>query len=171
MKRVSLIVAVAVSAILIGCQDSSNVNPISNDLPRTSASKIMPSTPDGAITLNGYLGLNASEGVDNSYVLNGTVQFTVFASDENAFSLSLVTDASLESLADQKQIGRATGESIDQVQLSTKEATICEKVYRMTGLNKDIDLHLQFSVTPDDVQLAQMWIEEGLPHGRISATK
>jgi hypothetical protein len=170
MKKVSLVVAVAISAILVGCQDNNNINPVGNEMSK-APSKAVATSPDGTIQLSGQVTLGPTETVDQSFSVEGQASYTLVALDNQNFALSLVADASLISFSEKGMSGKIYGESIDEVSISPKEAASFEKKFAVTGFDKDVDLHVHFSVTAESVVADYMWLEESLPQGFAKATK
>ena len=170
MKKVSLVVAVAISAILVGCQDNNNLNPVGNEMSK-APSKVVATGPDGTIQLSGQVTMGPTETVDQSFNVEGQVSYTLVALDNQNFALSLIVDASLISFSEKGMSGKAYGESIDEVSVSLKEPVGFEKKFAVTGFDKDVDLYVHFSVTAESVVADYMWLEEALPQGSAKTTK
>ncbi len=166
MKHFSIIVAVVVSALVIGCQDNNQFNPISSDSHNTGVVvKKSNTSPDGVFELNTQVTLGNTESVDNTYDLIGQIQYTLVPGGDDSYSFSVVTNATLES-GIKNGTGSVYGESIDPVIIAAKEAVLYERVYSVSNLQDiQMDLHIQFTLTADEVQVTNMWLSEALPKG------
>ena len=166
MKHFSIIVAVVVSALVIGCQDNNQFNPISSDSHNTGTFvKNSNTSPDGVFELNTQVTLGNTESVDNTYDLIGQIQYTLVPGGDDSYSFSVVTNATLES-GIKNGTGSVYGESIDPVIIAAKEAVLYERVYSVSNLQDiQMDLHIQFTLTADEVQVTNMWLSEALPKG------
>ena len=161
MKKVSIGVAIVVSALVVGCQDSRNNNPISGDFSKNtpSLSKQVKSTPGGGtIDLRGRVTVGETESLENSYDVVGTVQYTLFNTGDQSYQLSFVSDGSVQSLGSSGSLGKFYSESFDQVIIPTKDPVSYEKVYGVGQLDRTLELHVVFNVTQDAVQVSNFWL-------------
>jgi len=170
MNKLSIGVALVVSALVVGCQDSNFNNPISSDFSKNapSLSKGNFSNPDGTFELKAQLTFGESENMENTFDLTGSIQYTlVAAGGDEPYALSLVTDATLQSLGSPGETGKVYAESIDFLDLSGKESVSYEKAYKIDQLARLLELHVAFDITPDNVSINRMWLAE--VSGRLSA--
>lgn len=163
MKKISVVVAVIVSALVIGCQEN-QFNPISSDSQSAgSFAKKTSSNPDGVFELKTQV-----KSVDNTYNLVGQIQYTLVPAENDSYAFSVVTDATLESIGIKNGTGTVYGESIDPVVITSKEAVTYERVYKISSLiDKELDLHIAFSLTVDQVQISNIWLSDALPKGGL----
>lgn len=168
MKKVSIVVAVVVSALVIGCQENNQFNPISSDFSHNTGSvaKKSSSNPDGVFELKTQVTIGNIESVDNTYDLVGQIQYTLVPGGDDSYAFSVVTDATLESIGTKNGTGTVYGESIDPVFITAKEAVAYERVYSVSNIkDKEMDLHIEFSLTADEVQISNIWLRDALPKG------
>jgi hypothetical protein len=157
MKKVSFGVALIVSALVIGCQDSSN-NPISN--PASAISKAKGNVnPDGIIVLKQLVSKDPSVETAEMFDLAGTIQYTLVGADNN-YDLSLVVDGSIQSLSNPDMTGKIYSESIDFVMIPEKEAVSYEKTLVIDNFDLGYELHILFMISTTDVQVAGAWLSD-----------
>ncbi len=166
MKTFSFIVAVVVSVLVIGCQDNNQFNPISSDSHNAGAVVTKSnSSPDGVFELQTQLTFGNNESVDNTYDVAGQIQYTLVPGEVNSYTFSVVTSATLES-GIKDATGSVYGESIEPVTIVGKDAVAYERVYKVSNLKeKEMDLHVQFTLTVEEVQVSNMWLSEPPPRG------
>ena len=103
--------------------------------------------------------------MENTFDLIGQIQYTLVPAGDDSYAFSVVTNATLES-GIKNGTGSVYGESIDPVFIAGQEAVSYERVYSVSNLkDQEMDLHIQFTLTVDEVQISNMWLSESLPKG------
>ena len=173
MKTLSIGVAILVSALVIGCQDSNFNNPISSDAPKPASSlaKNFSSNPDGILDLKTPVVYRVSDLYQLTYLMTGGVQYTLTPTgDQEIYTLSLVTRVELQSLNEEGEVGIVYSEIIEPVKIVGKDAFTFEQAYLVSKLSQELELHMTFSVSPEDVHMTKVWLERP-PSVQIAATK
>jgi len=163
MRTLSFVVAIVVSALVLGCQDSNMTNPISSDVSgKHAAAFARPngSLPDGSYDFKQQLYIGQSDGVNNGFEVSGSIQYILVQSGDQTFELALVVRGSAEKLYEKGVSGTIYGESMDYLTLDGKQPAQIEKSYVIQGLDALISLHISFSVSETDVTVEKMWLTE-----------
>jgi hypothetical protein len=169
MKRFSFVVAVVVSALVLGCQDSNMTNPISNDFAGAKApafSRPNGSLPDGSYDFKVQLNSRPAEAANGEYEVTGSVQYVLVQSGDETYELALVTRGTAEHLQNGSS-GSFYGESIDYVTMPGKGSAKVEKSYVIEGLDQALKLHISFAVSETEVTVEKMWLAEGADSGKL----
>lgn len=150
MKKASLVVAIVVSALVVGCQDSNFNNPVGGDFAKNGSSPAKNSgiNVEGTLDLQHQFSLSETEGVDNTFDVLGTIQYAVLPTEDNRFFLfNLETDGNLQSLASNGAVSKIYDSSSDQIEIPFKQSISFDKVYALEGLEKAMDMHVKFNVS------------------------
>lgn len=164
MKKASFVAAFVVSALVIGCQDNSNLSPVSPDGSRAPQGQLIKTTsnPDGFLSLEGEYAYGNAESIDNLFDLSGTAQYTLTQMDGNDYNFALIVDASLSSKGPKAASGKVYAESIETVSLADKYE-IVKKAFPISGIEGDIELNVVFIVSPDNVKVDHIWMSAPSP--------
>lgn len=163
MRNLSFVVAIAVSALVLGCQDNNMTNPISSNASGNHAAAFARpngSLPDGAVDFKEQLYLGLADGVNNGFEVSGSIQYILVQSGDQTFELALVVRGTAEKLYEKGASGTIYGESMDYITLDGKQPAQVEKSYLIVGLDGLISLHVAFSVSETDVTVEKMWLTE-----------
>jgi hypothetical protein len=171
MKKLILISVIFSLLILVGCENNSNVNPVSSE----SINKTQPSGNEitrGDIPLNKILVL---PGLGNEYYeLSGKVHYTDEVLPINPqgkakkydVKLGIDINAKLTDInSNQKEQNEwyVTKESDQLIYVSEEGIYLLEKVYPVSGRNDGLDLVCTYLVTTDGVGLSSVKLVER-PH-------
>ena len=170
MKKLSFVVALVVSALVIGCQDSNMTNPISNDLSgKNVVSFSRPSgnsLPDGSSEFKVQLNPRPAEAASGGYEVTGSVQFILLQSGDETYELALVARGSAENMQN-GNAGSFYGESIDYVSFGEKGFVDLDKSYRIEGVDELVSLHIEYRVTESAVVIQKIWMSDDSTSGRV----
>ncbi len=169
MKRFSFVVAIVVSALVLGCQDSNMTNPISNDFAGAgvpSFSRPNSSLPDGSYDFKVQLNSRPAEAANGEYEAMGSIQYILVQSGDETYELALVTRGTVEHLQNGNS-GSFYGESIDEVTIPSKGYAKVEKSYVIEGLDQALKLYFSFAVSETEVTVERMWLAEGADSGKL----
>jgi hypothetical protein len=158
MKHFSFVVALIVSALVIGCQDSGN-DPISAS--NSSAPKLSKMTnPDGIINLKHVVYKGESVGVPEEYLVSGNIGYTLVPFDGNRYVLSLVTEAQVQNGAS-KAVGSAYGESMEEFEI-LEGAILVNQSFQVRAGNEWLRLYIELKVAAESVELASVSIADDM---------
>lgn len=171
MKKFSFVVALVVSALVLGCQDSNMTNPISNDFSGQSAPVFSrpsgSSLPDGSSEFKVQLNPRPAEAANGGYEVTGNVQYILMQSGDETYELALVAHGSAENLHNGNS-GSFYGESIDWVSFGEKGFVELEKTYPIDGVDELVSLHIRYTVTQSAVVINKIWMSDDSFSGRIA---
>lgn len=165
MKNLLLTLALLFGLLLIGCQDSSLVDPIQDTgLQKTDN----PSLTTGTMTLEGTLEIPNQP---NSYLsINGQADYIheLFLVDpippapQYYVNLSLNVYAELiELFSPSDPIWTISNQTDDIFYVSEEGIYMLEKTFEIIGRNDGLVLKCRFMVTTDGIGLNAMWLELG----------
>ena len=161
MKNLLLTLAVLFGLLLIGCQDSSLVDPIQDTgLQKTDN----PSITTGTILLEGTLVLPGD--FQTYYTIEGQIDYShgVVQLDpappalQYYVAISLSASANLTDGVDRASISSTSN---DHVYVSEDGILILEKVFEVVGNNDQLSLICKFLVTTDGIGLSEMFLVQG----------
>lgn len=153
MKQFSFVVALIVSVLVIGCQDSAN-DPISAS--NGSAPKMSKVTnPDGIISLKHLVYKGESVEVPVEYLVSGTIGYTLVPFDGNRYALSLVTEAQVQNNVS-KSVGSTYGESIQELEIAEGEAILHRETFTVRTGEEALRLYIQLKISAESVELADL---------------
>ena len=174
MKRAVSILAIAVAAFIIGCQDSTLTDPtgkmpsIEGRLSRNGPGNII--EPVNTLFLNQVL--HEPGNAFNSFVqISGTVayQATVVALDpvppnpQYAVRLNLTSDAEVRPYQPggppMLPVWHVSGTSDDMVPIPDSGAAFLIKRYQIEGRSDHLLLNVRFRITLASIELSSMWLE------------
>ena len=171
MKNLLLTLAVLFGLLLIGCQDSSLVDPIQDaGLQKTDN----PSVTTGTILLEGTLVLPGD--FQSYYTIEGQINYTheVVQLDpappapQYYVAIILSARADLTDGVDRLNISTSSN---DHVYVSEDGILILEKVFEVVGNNDQLSLICKFLVTTDGIGLSEMFLVEGYVSPRSGLNK
>lgn len=163
MKTLTIGVAILVSVLVIGCQESNLNNPISSDTQMSAqhVGKKFSSNPDGILSIKSPVVYRVSDIYQLTYLMVGGIQYTLIPTGEQEiYTLSLVTQVELQSIDNEDEVGIVYSEMIEPVKISGKDASSFEQTYRVSKLSQELELHVIFSISPEEVQLSKVWLEK-----------
>ncbi len=170
MRNVSFGVALAVSALMIGCQDGSNNNPVGSALtPSIAKTASIPPriNPDGVITLKHIIAKENSPSLSDFYSVEGTVSYTlVETGSPDVYTLSLVIDATVQSLSNEKAESKAYFEMIEDMTISEKDGVDVLQAISLSDSSNPLRLSCEFHVSRDYVELTGISIADDLTDRR-----
>ncbi|MBI5474496.1 MAG: hypothetical protein HY961_19330 [Ignavibacteriae bacterium] len=163
MKSLLVVIAIAVSLFVIGCQE--NNSPINTEAPTSQSPLVkISSNPQGTLPIVTQLTLGTVEAVDNTYDVDGEMQFSLVATDQGVYSFGLVTSATLRPIDGKGEAGTVYDESTDLVVLPDKEFVLYKKIFRVTGLGeKEADLNVMLAISEDEVKIESVWLSQPGP--------
>ena len=163
---------VAVSVLLvIGCQENSITDPVSNK----SVNKDQSPGPyqHGFITLEGAL--SDPYPIGNSfYIISGQIEFEHRLVSPNYVSLHLLTNASLQYLctvcspSEDDVCGEFISTDSEDYLFIAGSFTMLEKSFTIQGREDGMNLKCRFLVTSGGIELNAMWL--ALPDNNVVAT-
>ena len=161
MKNLLLTLAVLFGLLLIGCQDSSLVDPIQDKgLQKTDG----PFVTMGTILLEGTLVLPGD--FQSYYTIEGQIEYThelvqldpAPPAPQYYVALGLSVRANLTDGFDRLSISTSSN---DHVYVSEDGILILEKVFEVVGNNDQLSLICKFLVTTDGIGLSEMFLVQG----------
>lgn len=168
MKNFSFVVALIVSALVIGCQDSGNDPMSASTMSASKMSKV--DNPDGIITLKHALYKGESVGIPEEYFVSGSIGYTLVPFDGNRYVLSLVTDAQVQNSAS-KAAGSVYGESMDEVEIAEKEAILVSRSFAVRAGEESLRLNIELKVAVESVELSSISIVDDMASRAIYSAK
>ena len=163
---------VAVSVLLvIGCQENSITDPVSNK----SVNKDQSPDPyqHGFITLEGAL--SDPYPIGNSfYIISGQIEFEHRLVSQNYVSLHLLTNANLQYLctvcspSEDDVHGEFISTDSEDYLFIAGSFTVLEKSFTIQGREDGMNLKCRFLVTSGGIELNAMWL--ALPDNNVVAT-
>jgi hypothetical protein len=174
MKNLLLTLAVLFGLLLIGCQDSSLVDPIQDaGLQKTDD----PSVTTGTIELEGML-QDPHPVMNSYYIISGEIQYQhtleildpIPPNPQYLIYLDLSVSANFTYLCtvcepqfDEVSAGTILIETNDYFYVSKEGIYMLEKTFEIIGRNDGMVLKCSFMVTTDGIGLNEMWL--ALPGG------
>lgn len=170
MKKFSFLVAIVVSALVLGCQDNNMTDPISSNLSESSLptfSRPNGTLPDGSYDFKVQLSPRPAEAANGEYEVAGSVQYILVQSGDETYELALVASGTANHLQNGNS-GSFYGESIDYVSLSGKGFAKVDKSYPIHGLDEPLKLQITYLVTQTEVTVEKIWLAEDVSSGKLS---
>jgi hypothetical protein len=161
MKQAAFVLAIVGIVILVGCQDSSNTNPIS------PASEVLSKSMDfaGTIDLKHNVILRQAEDcadaerIDGTWQLSGQVYYNVVQVD-----LSLYVDIAFDGMFVPTFVSGdpsySASETSDIIDTEGKTSVELEKQYTFESLDQFWNLHVVYSISSESLVISKMWVEE-----------
>jgi hypothetical protein len=165
MKRVSFGVALVVSALVIGCQDSSNNNPISSDnVPSPAKRSSFSHSPayDGVIELKEVINKGRFVESAEEFSVNGSVAYTILpsgADQEDMYTVTLVSDVTVQANGDSKDSYSAYDESVQDVSIPKGPQRVVRSI-SLFSTERPLRLYFEFDVDAQTVTLASVQIDD-----------
>ncbi len=164
MKHVTFVLAMIVSAFVVGCQDNNTTNPIAG--PMSGGKQISKTYSGGTIPL--IMVLREPYGFNAFTEVSGQVTYSTSLISRDpvppfsqwAVEVTLATDAVAKPFGLEEPMWRITGSSHDELLLDEDAdgAMVLEKSYVLAGRNDGVFLHLQFQIAQQTVALSRMWL-------------
>ncbi len=164
MKHAAFVLAIVVAAFLVGCQDNSITNPITEKV--SDSMQLSKTLPVDTIPLNAIL--REPRGFNAFTEVNGQVAYTITIiprdpippNPQYTVLVTLGLDAELKPFGYEDPVWRISDFSRNELAAVEDDGAMSlEKSYRIEGRNDGVSLHLQFYVTERTVTLARMWLE------------
>lgn len=164
MKRAASILAILVSSLIMGCQNSNIMEPVTAVAPE--ALQLSKTQPVNSLALNAVL--REPGNILNSFVeITGVVayQTTVVTLDpippnpQHAVRLNLATDATLRPYNSNDPIWSISGSSEDWMPIPESGTAFLTKRYRIEGRSDGMSLNVRFRTTLTSIELTSMWLE------------
>jgi hypothetical protein len=158
MKKVSFGVAVLVSGLMIGCQDSTNpIDITTSSALHKGAPMPIPQYPDGVISVKQIVLKEDSPNLRDFYAVEGTIAYTlVQTEDPSIYAFSLVADLNVRPLSDEKAQSTVYFEIIQDVQIQDKEEINVMQSAVVGDAPSPLRVFLDFRVSNEYVELANI---------------
>ncbi len=162
MKNITFVLAIAVAAFVVGCQDNSITDPVIEAAAGGNQSAKVSTT--STIRLNHIL---REVGFNTFTEITGQVEYTttivprdpIPPSPQFAVVVTLALDAMLRPFGSEQPVWHVSAFSHDEL-VESDGVMLLEKSYRIEGRNDGVSLHMQFQITGETVTLAGVWIAQ-----------
>lgn len=166
MNTRSILAAVVLATLVVGCQENGSVDPVSsNDASATTQlAKVRPA--GGTLALQGIVQSKNPAGTPSEYHVNGQIDYSVAelpSLREPMIEVTISTSVELTPLSVKEPPVKVSGYSAETVPVGKGGTTMMEKSYRTMQGKKEISLRVELFITDKGVSLGKVFVTESLP--------